>query len=203
MSEPIISVDYTDLFRHRSRSYTFDTIRIGPGLDWLGFGWGLGFGAAVAAGLGTLLWAIELPWLPWWLGLAACVATIGVVYAIVTSDAGSSWSSSVATSTGLVLAVIELSWLPWWVGMLLGVLTTIVVYVLVSKDSRGNVSPVEQLFLAIDYTFRQPTRIQGLGSDDAPTELHWQAILWNPEWMSSSTTDFTPPAQYGVRTKGH
>lgn len=74
-------------------------------------------------------------------------------------------------------------------------------YSVVSKDSLGRVSPIERLFLAIDYTFRQPSRIHGLGADDAPTDLHWQALLWRPDWSRADSTQFPPSAQYDV-TKG-
>lgn len=148
---PIISCDYTDLFRHRSRSYTFDSIAIPIGIDWLGFGWGGVAGISIAVGLGIGCSAVGLP---------------------------------------------------WWIGAALGAITTVVVYALISKDSRGRVSPIERLFIWLDYTFRQPQSIHGTGSDDAPTDLHWQVLLWRPEWMSDSGTDFPPPAQYGITTKG-
>ncbi|MFI9507327.1 hypothetical protein [Nocardia sp. NPDC052566] len=144
----IISVDYTDLFRHRSRSYTFDDIAIPVGVDWVGFAWGAAAGAAVAV------------------GSAVCLSLVGF---------------------------------PWWIGVMLGVAAAGAVYAMVSTDSRGKVSPVERLFLFLDYHLRQPRRFDGTGSDDEPTYLHLQVLLWRPGWMPESDNDFPEPALYGIR----
>lgn len=147
----IISIDYTDLFRHRSRSFNFDEFAIRPGIDWQGFGWGVG----------------------------AAILTGGV--------------------SGIVAAVFTTStWAAVGIGFLIATPIAVIVYQLIARDSRGRLSPLERLFLWIDFTFRQPHTLRGTRAADAATELHWQAMLWRPGWSDPVDGEFRPPVAYGI-----
>lgn len=82
-SSRIISHDWTNLFRHRSRQFSMDEFRL-PGVDWVGAG--VAGGAALSIGIGTtlLLWLLGIGW--WWIGLLVGIVAGGAVYPVVAKD---------------------------------------------------------------------------------------------------------------------
>ena len=149
-SARIISHDWTNLFRHRSRQFSIDEFRL-PGVDWVGAG--VAGGTAVTVGLGT----------------------------------------------ALLLGLVGIDW--WWIGLLVGIVSGGATYPLVAKDTEGRVTPLESTTLWIDYHLFQPAMLQGTGTDEYPTDLHWQVILHRPEDMPTYSDDFPAPAPYGTYRK--
>lgn len=85
-ADRIVSVDSTDIFRHRSRSFTVDDLRIPMGVDWTGLIWGLIAGATVATTSCLLIHALGFSW--WWFGLLLGLAAAASVYKLVVRQQG-------------------------------------------------------------------------------------------------------------------
>lgn len=80
----IISRDWTNLFRHRSRNFTMDEYQIARGVDWIGAATAAGTAVVVGAGAGKLLALIGVSW--WWVGLLLGGAAGALVYHLVAKD---------------------------------------------------------------------------------------------------------------------
>ncbi|MFD6516922.1 hypothetical protein [Rhodococcus sp. NPDC060176] len=98
----IISHDWTDLFRHRSRQFTMDQYSLGPGVDFVGAGWALGAFALTGGGLTWFLRKVDFPW--WWVGLVIGVVVAVIAYTLLSKDTG----GKVTPLEGAAL------WLDYW-----------------------------------------------------------------------------------------
>ncbi|MFI5857215.1 hypothetical protein [Streptomyces parvulus] len=91
----------------------------------------------------------------------------------------------VALCWGLLLGLISLVIPPmrdaWWVTAALFAPPPILVGWMWSRPIPGSqLRPGSELVVRLDYAFRQPRRVQGLGRSEEPHRLHWQVILWSP-----------------------
>ncbi|CAG7636150.1 hypothetical protein SIM91_04890 [Rhodococcus opacus] len=150
-SARIISHDWTNLFRHRSRQFSMDEFRFAHGVDWVGAAVAAGTAVVVGVGSGTLLWLAGIGW--------------------------------------------------WWLGSLVGVAVGGAAYLAVAKDTEGRVTPLESTTLWIDYHLFQPSMLQGAGTDEYPTDLHWQVLFYRPDDMPEYSDSFPAPAPYGIYRK--
>lgn len=82
----IISHDWTDLFRHRSRQFTMDGYSVGRGVDFVGAIWAFGIFALTAGGLTVLLRKFDFPW--WWAGLLIGGVVAVIAYTLLSKDTG-------------------------------------------------------------------------------------------------------------------
>ncbi|GBF17377.1 hypothetical protein Br6_04783 [Rhodococcus sp. Br-6] len=116
---------------------------------------------------------------------------------------GAGWAAGAAVAVGgaLTFTLFQIGFRWWWAGLVIGVVAAAIVYRIVSKDTGGDVSPVEAAQLWVDYRLFQPAMMQGVGADEYPTDLHWQAIFYRPEDMPAHHDTFPEPAPYGTHRK--
>ena len=83
-SARIISHDWTNLFRHRSRQFSMDEYSIARGVDWVGAVCALVALIVVGGGSSLALSTIGISW--WWIGIAFGLAAAGLAYRLVSKD---------------------------------------------------------------------------------------------------------------------
>lgn len=83
-STRILSRDWTNLFRHRSRNFTMDEFRFARGVDWVGASVAGVTALAVGAGASGLLSLTGTGW--WWLGLLLGGGAGGLAYHVMAKD---------------------------------------------------------------------------------------------------------------------
>ncbi|MEU1824270.1 hypothetical protein ABZ502_17805 [Streptomyces abikoensis] len=91
----------------------------------------------------------------------------------------------VALGWGMLLGLVSLLIPPlreaWWVTAVLFAPPPVLVGWMWSRPIPGSkLRPGAEIVIRLDWAFRQPRRVQGLGRSDEPQRLHWQAILWAP-----------------------
>ncbi|MFI1225950.1 MULTISPECIES: hypothetical protein [Streptomyces] len=87
---------------------------------------------------------------------------------------------------GLVSLVIPPLRDAWWVAAVLFAGPPVLVgWMWTRPIPSSKLRPGTELLVRLDYAFRQPRRVQGLGRSEEPQRLHWQVILWSSPGGSS------------------